>query len=215
MTRKSAINRTSVADQVFEKLHGAILSGEIQQGSRIVEVQIAKSLGTSRAPVREAVSRLMAAGLVENRAGHGPSVTQMTLEHVSKVYRIRVAVERAALEEIGRQPSPPSVEALRKLVSRMTELARQPRDKAFLAFVETHMEFHKTLWAMSNNEYIEKVANQIGDLVQLALTVDNARIKDLQRIAADHVPLVDAIAADDMPLAIALMEEHAQLRIRE
>ena len=204
------ISRISVVDQVYDNLRAAILSGEIAQGSRIVELQIARSLGTSRAPVREAVSRLLQAGLVETRPHHGPSVIQMTYPQVAKLYRLRVAVECAAIQEVIRQPLPPELDELQAWVDRMASLARQPRETAFRPFVEADLRFHQTLWAMSENDYIERVATQIGDHVQMALAVDNARSDDLERIAAGHIPLVDAIARQDAGAATDLMRLHLQ-----
>jgi DNA-binding GntR family transcriptional regulator len=208
MTPNPTISRVSVVDQVYDNLRAAIVSGEIPQGSRIVELQIAKSLGTSRAPVREAINRLMQAGLVESRPHHGPSVIQMSYEQVIKLYRLRVAVECAALEEIGRQSPQPPLDELAQWAGRMTELARQPRAEAFRLFVEADLRFHQTLWAMSRNEYIERVAIQIGDHVQIALAVDNARSDDLDRIAAGHYPLIEAIAAGNTQAATQMMEYH-------
>src|SRR5947209_5820096 len=92
----------------------------------------------------------------------------------------------------------------------MASLARQPRETAFRPFVEADLRFHQTLWTMSKNEYIERVAAQIGDHVQMALTVDNARSGDLERIAAGHIPLVDAIARQDAAAATDLMRFHLQ-----
>jgi DNA-binding GntR family transcriptional regulator len=210
MTPKTPISRISVVDQVYDNLRAAILSGEIPQGSRIVELQIAKSLGTSRAPVREAINRLLQAGLVESRPHHGPSVIEMSHEQVIKLYRIRVAVECAAIQEIARLSPQPPMDELAQWVGRMTELASQPRETALLPFVEAHLGFHKTLWAMSKNEYIERVAMQLGDQVQMALAVDNGRTEDLERIAADHIPLLKAIAARDTQAAMQMMEQHVQ-----
>ena len=76
----SVIQRHSVADQVYFDLRNRILSGQIAQGERIVEASIAKSLGISRAPIREAVNRLTEAGLLESRTHYGTSVIQMSTE---------------------------------------------------------------------------------------------------------------------------------------
>ncbi len=208
MAPNPVISRVSVVDQVYDSLRHSILSGDIPQGSRIVELQIARSLGTSRAPVREAINRLLQAGLVETRPHHGPSVIQMTYPQVAKLYRLRAAVECAVIEEIARQSPQPDMQALASWIDRMSELARQPRETAFRAFVEADLRFHETLWAMSQNEYIERVAMQIGDQVQMALAVDNARSADLAAIAAGHIPLYEAIAARDVTQATRLMEFH-------
>ncbi|MGI4798772.1 MAG: GntR family transcriptional regulator [Janthinobacterium lividum] len=196
-----------MVDLVYDKLRAAILSGDMAQGSRIVELQVARELGTSRAPVREAVNRLLQAGLVETRAHHGPSVITMTSEQAIKLYKLRSAVECAAIEEVASRPQP-KLPDLSECIERMRKLARLPRGKGFRLFVEEDLRFHQALWAMSDNEYIRHVANLIGDQVQMALVVDDARSEDLAVIAENHVPIVDAIADGDVCRAVQVMREH-------
>jgi DNA-binding GntR family transcriptional regulator len=128
MEQLSPIHRETVVEQVYGKLRTAILSGDIAQGSRIVELQVARDLGTSRAPVREAINRLLQAGLVETRAHHGPSVITMTHEQAIKLYKLRSAVECAAIEDIVARPQP-GLSALTDCIDRMRKLARLPRER--------------------------------------------------------------------------------------
>ncbi len=207
MERPSLIRREPVTDQVYENLRAAILSGEIAQGSRIIELQVAKRLGTSRAPVREAVARLLQAGLVETRPHHGPSVITMTSEQAVKLYKLRSAVECAVVEEVAARPQPRLPE-LSRCIEHMRSLARRPREEAFRVFVEADLRFHQTLWSMSDNEYIRRVAALIGDQVRMALVLDDARSDDLAATADKHVPILDAIAQQDACRAVLLMRQH-------
>ena len=207
MVPSSPIRREPVADQVYENLRAAILSGEIAQGSRIIELQVAKAMGTSRAPVREAVARLLQAGLVETRPHHGPSVITMTPEQAIKLYKLRSAVECVAVEEVASQAQP-GLSSLSDGIERMRSLARLPRADGFRPFVEADLQFHQAIWAMSDNEYIRRVAALIGDQVQMALAVDDARSDDLAVIADRHVPILDAIARQDVRRAVRLMKDH-------
>lgn len=207
MERLPPIRRESVVDQVYDHLRASILDGRLAQGSRIVESQVAKALGTSRAPVREAINRLLQAGLVETRAHHGPSVITMTQEQAVKLYKLRSAVECAVVEEVAAKPQP-GLSKLSDCIERMRELARLPAGTALRSFVEADLRFHQTLWAMSDNQYIRRVATLIGDQVQMALTMDDARSEDLAVTAKTHVPIVEAIAQTDVRRAVRLMRHH-------
>src|SRR5216683_765907 len=69
--RAAAIKRPSLAETVREEILGRILSGEIQPGERIVEMRIAQELGTSQAPVREALRALEVIGVIESSKNRG------------------------------------------------------------------------------------------------------------------------------------------------
>ena len=199
------IDRTLVAEQVYEHLRRSILRGEMPQGSRIVEVHIAKSLGTSRAPVREAVNRLIQDGLLETRAHYGASVIKMTAEKAQKLYEIRVAIECVAIREVVRRRTSLSLVPLRR---RIAEMKQRALANDLFGLVEAEMGFHEALWSMAGNPYLEKVAHMIGDQVRMALVLDNAGYANLNDVATEHEPLVDAIEAGDEGTAVQMLADH-------
>lgn len=204
-TNVAVIQRHSVADQVYFDLRGRILSGQIAQGERIVEASIAKSLGISRAPVREAVNRLTEAGLLESRTHYGTSVIQMSPEKIRELYAVRNAVEALAVRAVTERHTPEDIKALRVLIDKMSEFARNG-DLAGL--VDAELEFHETLWRMAKNPYIEKVAGLLFDHLRLALTVDNAAYANLMDVAQEHEPLVQAIETRDPDKAASALAAH-------
>ena len=202
-----AIHRQSVVDQVYESLRSSILSGELAQGSRIVEAQAAKVLGTSRAPVREAINRLLQAGLVETRPHHGPSVVTMTATQAGQLYRLRSAIECAAIEEMLARPAS-NLSELAACIDRMRKIAKHPHTTALRSFVEADLQFHQTIWALSGNEYTCRVAALVADQVLMALALDDSRSPDLAVIADNHQPIFDALVDRDIPRATELMRAH-------
>src|SRR5919112_64139 len=86
----------SVADQVYEVLRERIASGEIERGSRMHQEDLAKEFGVSRTPVREALRRLAAEGLVDLFANRGARVATATDEQVRSSYETRLVVEPGA-----------------------------------------------------------------------------------------------------------------------
>ena len=201
----SVIQRQSVASQVYLDLRSKILTGQFLQGERIVEATIAKSLGVSRAPVREAVNRLTEAGLLENRVHYGPSVVQMDLERIRELYVVRNAIEGLAIRAVALKHSNHDLLELRVLIEKM---AAQAESGDLAGLVEAELEFHQALWRMAGNPYIEKMANLLFDHMRLALILDNGGYVNLSDVAREHLPLVEAIASGDPDEAARSLTTH-------
>jgi DNA-binding GntR family transcriptional regulator len=201
----NAIDRRSVADQTYQYLRAAILNGEIPQGARVIEAQIAKALDISRAPVREAVNRLLQEGLLETRTHHGPSVIRMTPEKIRWLYDLRAAIEALAIGDVVRQGDKVDITPLRAAVAQMKRFAAK-KDLAHL--VQTELDFHRSLCQLAGNPYIIQVSNIIDGQVRMALTIDNANYPNLKDVADEHEPIIAAIEAGDADSASAHMTAH-------
>jgi DNA-binding GntR family transcriptional regulator len=201
----AGINRRSVADQTYQHLRAAILSGDIPQGARVIEAQIAKTLGISRAPVREAVNRLLQEGLLESRTHHGPSVIQMTPEKIRWLYDLRAAIEALAIRDVVRQRNKLDLSPLRAAVAKMKRFAAK---KNLNRLVQTELEFHRILCRLAGNPYIVQVSNIIDAQVRIALTIDNANYLNLKDVADEHEPIIAAIEAGDAEAASASITAH-------
>lgn len=201
----SVIQRQSVASQVYLDLRNRILSGQIPQGERLVEATIARSLGTSRAPVREAVNRLMEAGLLENRTHFGPSVVQMSMEKIRELYAVRNSIEALAIRAVTRRHSKDDIIELRRLIKIMSDRAES---KDLPGLVEAELAFHEALWRMANNPYVQKIAGMLFDHMRLALMIDNASYGNLIDVAREHEPLVEAIETGNPDRAADALTRH-------
>src|SRR5579863_5746797 len=87
----------TLADRAFGALHEAILAGHLAPGERLPIEELGVALGMSAMPIREALRRLDAAGLVENIPHRGARVTQLSLEDLAEVYEARLALEPLAV----------------------------------------------------------------------------------------------------------------------
>jgi DNA-binding GntR family transcriptional regulator len=201
----SVIQRHSVANQVYFDLRSRILSGQLPQGERLVEATIARSLGISRAPVREAVNRLMEAGLLENRTHFGPSVVQMSTEKIRELYAVRNSIESLAIQSVTKRHSKEDIAELRRLIKVMSDRAEE---NDLTGVVEADLVFHEALWRMADNPYIQKIAGLLFDHMRLALTIDNAAYGNLVDVAREHEPLVEAIETGDPDKATDALTRH-------
>jgi DNA-binding GntR family transcriptional regulator len=96
-----ALDRTTTGAQAERVLRGLILDGALEPGTRLREVQLARSLGVSRNTLREALRGLAEQGLVTHHPHRGVVVTDLTAEDVADLYALRGVVELAALEHVG------------------------------------------------------------------------------------------------------------------
>lgn len=199
------IDRLSIAEQVYEHLRAAILSGELEQGSRVVEAQIAKNLQISRAPVREAVNRLLQDGLLESKTHFGTSVIRMTMSKIRSLYELRAAIEGLAIREVTRNRK--SLD-LSPLDSCITVMKRHARKKELDKFVGAELEFHRILCELSGNPYVMKVSDMLNAQIRMALTIDNSYYENLVDAADEHEPVLDAIKKGDAGKARMLIEAH-------
>jgi DNA-binding GntR family transcriptional regulator len=199
------IERVSVADQVFDYMRSSIVSGALPQGSRVVESQIAKTLDVSRAPVREAVNRLLQEGLLETKTHFGPSVTTMTRAKIHKLYSVRVAIETLAIRDVANKRPETALAELERLIAEM-QICASTND--FLSLVECELAFHQMILNASDNPYVQQIGQMIDGQMRMALAIDNATYASLEEVANEHKPLVDAIIRGDATGAAKLMEIH-------
>jgi DNA-binding GntR family transcriptional regulator len=96
MTLSLPVETRLVADQVYDRIHQAIMSGELPAGARLRVRDLAAQVGTSVMPVREALRRLQEAGLAEGSPHRGAVVKQLTLEELAHVYEVRLHLEALA-----------------------------------------------------------------------------------------------------------------------
>jgi DNA-binding GntR family transcriptional regulator len=205
LARKIQIDRLSIADQVYEHTRSAILRGELPQGSRVIEAQIAKTLGISRAPVREAVNRLLQDGLLESKTHFGPSVIQMTSDKIRYLYDLRAAIEGLAIRDVVRRLAHLDLTPLRSCI---VEMKRRARKKDLAGLVEAELEFHRILCSLAENPYVIKVSTMLDAQVRMALTIDNSHYTNLSDVADEHEPIVNAIESGDTETAASLIQSH-------
>jgi len=200
------LQTASKRDQAAEALREAILGGEIIPGERIVESRIARQLGISQAPVREAMALLERQGLVVRIHNRGTFVSRLhgrelrelfTLRAVLDSFSARLAAERATEAEVGR---------LRAMLAVMRD-AEVANDIAKLT--EVHLQLHEAIYRMSGHELLVQIFDQIHPRMALALTFAENLFSAEGHETDCHVPLVDALADHDGGAAERIAKELA------
>ena len=200
-------NRTLRA-QVADHLREEILSSRLAPGTELGEVALARSLGISRGPLREALGQLAAEGLVTIAPRRGAVVKRLTREEFVDAYQVREALESLAIRlAVPRLQDAEKAELHRMCEAMEHESAAGNNDR----FFEINRAFHALLVHASGNRKLEEVhaqlVAQMGRLMQKSAELRGG----YEKSAAEHRAILAAVDAGDATRAAQLMEEHIEV----
>ncbi len=152
-----AMDTRTLREQVVRLLRGAILSGKIRTGERLNETILARDLGISRIPVREALQQLQEQGLVVDIPRRGKFVVDLSEEQIQKINSLRIILEAEALSLCRAKITPGGLSTLTNLVDKM----EQSREVSELEASALDIEFHRTIWHYCGNEYLAKILESL------------------------------------------------------
>jgi DNA-binding GntR family transcriptional regulator len=191
-------------DQVRERLLAAILDGDYGPGDRLVETDIARRLGTSASPVREAVRELEALGLVTSTPFSGVRVRQISASDVLETYPVRLALESTAIRLAIATVGDDELDRLAQITDEMALAARRndPREQSIL-----NADFHRGLVAMGGNGALLRSWSVLEPFTRTFLAPDFPGL-DLVADTEEHRPIIAALRRRDAAGAVQALEVH-------
>lgn len=184
------IQRTILSDQVREELLDWILSGNYQPGDRLVESQIAKSMGISQSPVREALRDLVAMRFVEVEPHKGARVRKISEREVLEIYPVRASLEELA-GTLAAEKVIDQLDDLEHAVKKMTA-AFNNGDARTMAHWD--VAFHRTILEASENNILIESWNALMIESRTFLTLSNLiKYKPDLNLSDWHDPIIDAL----------------------
>ena len=184
----AAISRTVLREQVKDILLQRIASGELKPGERLVETRIAQELGTSQAPVREALRDLQLLRLVESEPFRGSRVRVFGQEELIDVYPVRAALEelaaRLAAEKLGGD-----VSVLEAELEAMKDAVRRGDTHAL---VEHDVAFHRHVVEAAGNSVLKQCWQSLGVESRITISLYGTYM-DPAQAAERHQKLIDPI----------------------
>jgi DNA-binding GntR family transcriptional regulator len=199
-----SIARTVLREQVRDVLLERILRGDLEPGERLVETRLARELGTSQAPVREALRDLELLRLVESEPFRGSRVRAVDDSQLLPVFPVRAALEELAASEAARNAS--DVRALDDELESMREAAAAADWRTQIAH---DVAFHRTMVELAGNEPLLQSWLVLGVEVSTAFATYQT-LWDQTELAEFHVPIVEAIRAGDSRRAGAEARKHVR-----
>jgi DNA-binding GntR family transcriptional regulator len=204
MAERGALSRSVLADEVKDRLLQDILSGRYPPHSRIVETTVARELGISQAPVREALRGLEATGVVEILPFRGARVRRPTTEELLEAITIR-----AELEALGARLAVPRLTDadLGELLAQGEELRRAAGTGDPHALAVADARFHGLLIAHSGNATLVRLWKALEPFSRTYITAAIPGV-DVNWTAALHWPILDALRSRDSGLVVHALRQH-------
>ena len=204
MPGSQALTRSVLADQVKERLLESILDGTLPPDSRIVETAIAKELGTSQAPVREAIRGLEALGIVEITPFRGARVRRLDSEELLGAYVVRSAIEVLAARLSVPRMTDEDISAMQQIGRDLQEAAHRDDRRAV---AEVDASLHERLVALSGNPTLVRVWRSLEPLSRTYITLAGPG-GDAQWSADLHDPILEAVSRRDVDGVVRAIESH-------
>jgi DNA-binding GntR family transcriptional regulator len=182
-----------------------IVDGRYPPGSRLIETKIARELGVSQAPVREALRDLESIGVVESIAFRGTRVCKPTVAELVEAFPVRAALESLAAREAAQRISEEQLIELGRLIDAMVEAAH--RTDATAQSV-ANAQFHALVVHAAGNSTLERQWTLLEPFARTYLTTTSHLGMDLVHLAERHRKIVTHLRDHDSEGAAAAMHDH-------
>jgi DNA-binding GntR family transcriptional regulator len=220
--RKSASDPTSSSrsrrEEAYRHILAKIASGELKAGSTLSEVSLARNLGSSRTPVREALSQLVAEGLLEQTPNRGAVVVELKRQDIVELYELREALEVYAIGKAARiHVRLEELEPMRRIVKQVLllkqELERSGRSALdfdeMRHLVACDLGYHSLLVRLGGNARILKVLNETRLLIRIfSIHRSGHDAAQIENICRQHMEILDAVADRDAERAMHILSAH-------
>lgn len=195
-------------DKAYATVKEGILAGRFPAGARVTEQDIAAAAGVSRTPVREALRRLHAEGLVEFTANLGAVVTVWTEGDTDEIFDLRAMLESYGARRAAENATPGQLLALRALAEEQLRECRERREGFLVRVGELNGRFHRALQEAAASPRLARALAALIEAPLMMKTFEKYTPDDLERSAAHHVELCSALEARDAAWADAVMRAH-------
>jgi DNA-binding GntR family transcriptional regulator len=198
------LHRGTLREQIKDVILRRIVSGDYAPGERIVETRIAQEVGSSQAPVREALRDLEQLGCVVYEPNRGCSVRAFSLEELLEAFPVRAALEALAAHEAATRITEPE---LAELARRLDEMRTAAAAGDPHAQSQANAAFHGLVVRAARNATLERQWALLEPYSRTFISASSPGT-DLRALAERHVPVLEALRARDPDAAHAAMHRH-------
>ncbi|NYE35375.1 DNA-binding GntR family transcriptional regulator [Nocardioides cavernae] len=206
MTEPAGVYATK-SDYAYMRLRDGILSGEFEPGTVLHQATLAKTIGISTTPLREAMRRLMTEGLVELDAHRDARVSALTGEEARDLLEVRRSLDPLAASLAAQRRTKDDIKAMREAAASLHALPNQPSVVDLVA----HRRFHAAVYTASHNDLLISTLDALWDKAdryrRLGLQEEREQGERDQK-EREHAELLDAVVRGDSDGAAAVMLQH-------
>jgi DNA-binding GntR family transcriptional regulator len=198
----------AAVDRAYDTIRLGIQSGTYPPGTHIRAAEVAGQLGISRTPVREAMRRLHAEGVVDFVANHGAYVIEWSRADIAEVFDLRCMLESYAVERAAQQITAERCVELGLLATQMSELAAEQTPEFLERIAELNDRFHRAILATAGGRRLTALVAAVVDMPIVLGTFHRYNEEDLRRSMAHHHEIVAALELRDGEWAASVMRSH-------
>jgi len=195
-------------DKAYQTVKRGILSSRYPGGARVTEQEIAAASGVSRTPVREALRRLQAEGLVDFTPNFGAVVTVWSDADTDEVFQLRAMLEAHGARRAARLATPEQLAELRELAEAQYAESVARAEGYLDRIAELNSRFHHAIQAAAASPRLGRALSGLIEAPLMMKTFHKYTAADLQRSAQHHLELCSALEAGDGDWAATVMASH-------
>ncbi|WP_213974330.1 GntR family transcriptional regulator [Tepidanaerobacter acetatoxydans] len=195
----------SLRARIYNSLKKSILDGTYKHGESLIEMKLAKELGVSRTPIREALRQLELEGLVSSIPNKGVIVEGVTLQDIDDIYTIRKTIEGLAARWAAEKISDAQLKKLKDILDLMEFYTKKGNTEKLS---ELDSKFHDIIFQASNSRPLESVLTNFHQFIQRARLISVKAEGRAIHSLKEHRDIYDALAAHDADTAEKAMTNH-------
>jgi DNA-binding GntR family transcriptional regulator len=203
-----AFDNLTLSQRVYEHLRDEILADHLQPGTELSEVALSKELAISRGPIREAMGRLAAEGLITMRPRRRAEVRSLTPQELIDAYQVREALEVMAVRLLIPRVTEADLARLQELIDQM---AAYGAEGAVREFFTANVSFHELLCELSGNPKLREVHHRLDSEIGRFRNRTLALRGSMDDALTEHRAILAAIRLRDADRAAALTAEHIRV----
>jgi DNA-binding GntR family transcriptional regulator len=193
------------ADRIATTLEDMVMTGQLREGERLDETALARSFGVSRTPVREALNRLVQVQLAQRIARRGVFVRRHTSRRLIELFETMAEIEGMCCRLAAGRSTPDLLDALTSLNEKCRE-AVEAKDAP--GYARHNVEFHRTIYRMAGNAFLQQEATRIFDLLKPFRRVQFQLPGRMQASICEHDAIIAALSQGDAAAAARTGRTH-------
>jgi DNA-binding GntR family transcriptional regulator len=200
----------SLPELVYRELRKAILNGLFSPGQMLRQEEVAQRMGVSRSPLREALPRLEAEGIVVLHPRRGYAVAELNPDEIREVFELRVLLETEIAQRAIARRNEADIAQVYDLANRMRQLADTPDNpQAVASWFDLNAGFHDALLAPAGCPHHMRALDTARGLIEAYIRAEVRFTGDLQQAQHEHAQLAQAFVNGDVDAFVGQIREHS------